>query len=84
MHTNEWNVLEYMRQVYMRTGSVPTREEVEEAFEDSYPETIEDGMREFNLLVYGRFMEKEEATHVPVNLQGQAVRQALLEQEEVV
>jgi hypothetical protein len=64
----KWSVYEYMRQVYMRTGTAPTKEEVFEAFEDTLLEAIEEGMMEFHHTVYGRFMQGEGVSDVSADL----------------
>jgi len=51
---NKWHVYEYMKQVYMRTGIVPTWQELRVEFSGLRFTEIQEGMSEFQLTV-GRF-----------------------------
>lgn len=54
---HQWNVYEYLKQTFMRTGTAPTIADVIREFKDVELEEIEEGIREFNLTV-GRNIER--------------------------
>lgn len=48
---NRWDVYEYMKNRYMRTGIKPSRDEVLNQFRGGDFEEIVEGIAEFNLVV---------------------------------
>lgn len=52
---NRWHVYEYMKDTYMFSGRVPTREEVEARFQNADPQEIAEGIAEF-IIVLQRFV----------------------------
>ncbi|QHT60650.1 hypothetical protein GXP70_12340 [Paenibacillus lycopersici] len=54
MELSKWTVYEYARQVYMRTGIVPTAEEVSAEMAGLGEEALKEGYAEFEELLNGR------------------------------
>ncbi|MEK4117665.1 hypothetical protein NST44_15990 [Paenibacillus sp. FSL W8-0919] len=48
---SHWHVYEYMRQRYIHTGLVPDRQELLAEFADIELALIEEGVKEFNLVM---------------------------------
>lgn len=54
--SNKWTVSEYIKNVYMRTGRVPSKLYLKFEFPNIPAEELEDGIREFEKMVKVRIV----------------------------